>query len=201
MADISLTTFVDFVSKSGTSRLTCVRNAKKQYQRSYKPEFDFWKPLRDAIVDMHRHGRSKDSLDEVLTKISDRKKVKLYPGRIQAYKRWVGRKRFEWLGCESSRWTQGSLTVRVNPELCMSVDDTNYLIKLYFKEERLSKNRMDAMLFLIQTACPLADTAGSTPAILDVPRGKLIEPTRSIPGLDALLAGEAEAFVQMWKRI
>jgi len=39
--EISLTTFVDFVIASGTPRLTCVRNAKKQYGEYYQPAFDY----------------------------------------------------------------------------------------------------------------------------------------------------------------
>ena len=44
---ISLTDFVDFVSKSGTSKLTKVKQIKGR--RSYHPAFDFWKLMRDEI--------------------------------------------------------------------------------------------------------------------------------------------------------
>jgi len=200
MPEISLTTFVDFVSKSGTARLTYVRKAKDLYQQEYEPALDFWKSLRDGIVDMHRHNRPKNTLDNVLVGITHRNKINLYPSRIAAYKRWVGRKIIRWRGCEPELWRHGSLTVRVNPELGISINGNDYIIKLYFKEERLSKYRVDTMLFLIRSTFS-QKCSDATPAILDVPRGNLIEPTRDISDIDALLIGEAAAFIQMWNRV
>ncbi len=200
MPKISLTTFVDFVSKSGTTRLTCVRKAKGLYQQEYEPAFDFWKPLRDAIVEMHKHNRPKDTLGNVLAGLTDKNKRNLYPSRIRAYKRWVGRKTIQWAGCDPEIWQHGSLLVRVNPELGVSINGSKYIIKLYFKEECLSKNRVDTMLFLIQSTFS-RNHPNATPGILDVPRGKLIRPTRNISDIDALLEGEAAAFIQMWNRV
>ncbi len=44
---VSLTTFVDFVSKSGTPKITVVRRFKRG--DAYRPAFDFYKPVRDAM--------------------------------------------------------------------------------------------------------------------------------------------------------
>jgi hypothetical protein len=46
---VSLTTFVDFVAATGTTRITRVRSAKTYYEQGYAPERDFYKPLRDRI--------------------------------------------------------------------------------------------------------------------------------------------------------
>ena len=200
MLEISLTTFIDFVSKSGAARLTYIRRAKGLYGQEYKPAFDFWKPLRDAIIEMHRQNLPKSSLNAVLDRVSDRKKVDLYPSRIRAYKRWVGRKRISWIGCHPELWRHRSLAVRVNPELGIRVNGVDYLIKLYFKEEPLSKYRVDTMLFLIQSTYS-ESYPDAKPGILDVPRGKLIEPSRDISGIDALLEGEAAAFIEIWDRV
>jgi hypothetical protein len=40
MIDVSLTEFVDFVSKTGTPKLTVVRNVKKRHAEEYDPQTD-----------------------------------------------------------------------------------------------------------------------------------------------------------------
>ncbi len=200
MPEITLTTFVDFVVKSGTPKLTCVRRAKDLYRQDYEPAFDFWKPLREAIVRMHKDGASKKALDAVLLGLSDKNKRKLYPQRIASYKKWLGRKSVEWVGCEMRLWKHATLVVRVNPELAVRINGEPYLIKLYFKQDPLSKTRVDAILHLIRDVFS-EGYADFVPAVLDVARSKLHEPTKPIPAIDVLLRGEAAAFVTMWNSV
>jgi len=114
---ISLTTFVDFVIKSATSRITCVRKAKKLYAGAYSPVFDFWKPLREAIVEMHREGQPKSVLADAVGPSVHARKRGSYEQCIQSYMRWMGRRHFEWSGCQSVLWERSGLSVNVNPEL------------------------------------------------------------------------------------
>ena len=41
---ISLTSFIDFVTKAGTPKMTVVKNIK---QGDYAPAMDFYRPLRE----------------------------------------------------------------------------------------------------------------------------------------------------------
>jgi len=66
MPAISLTTFVDFVIKSGTPRITYVRKTKQLYGQGYSPARDFWKPLRDRIVEMHSREKPCSVLNDLL---------------------------------------------------------------------------------------------------------------------------------------
>src|SRR3972149_4835541 len=120
MPEISLTTFVDFVLASGTARITCVRNAKEMYGQEYHPKFDFWQPLRNAIQELHHNNQDKTKLNAVLGELSDKKKLAAYEKCVRAYQQWMGRKRFQWVGCDSAPWQYGDLSVRVNPELGLS---------------------------------------------------------------------------------
>ena len=199
MLDISLTTFVDFVIKTGTPRLTAIKRAKKQYIEGYSPATDYWRALREAIVELHIKNSKKASLDRVLKKVS-MSKAGNYSKCIEAYKRWLGNKRIKWIGCTTSVWSEESLSVRVNPELGLKIDDTKYFVKLYFKAGKPSKQKIDTILYLIQTKLP-ERYKYVTPAVLDVQRSKLFCPTREITGIDALLAGEASAFVTMWDKV
>ena len=200
MPPISLTTFVDFVIKSGTPRITCVRDAKKLYAEGYSPVFDFWKALREAIVELQREGRPKSVLSDLLGPSVHPKKRESYAQRIESYRGWMGRKDFEWTGCRSVLWESGGLSVNVNPELGMRIDGEEHVIKLYFKKDKPSKRRLETMLHLIGTTLP-AEKADATPGILDVKRGGLFTPTVAVADIDALLVGEAAAFVAMWNQV
>lgn len=195
-----MTTFVDFAVASGTRQLTCVRNAKEMYSDGYEPKIDFWKPLREAIVSLLRENRPKDSLREFMSGITHEQKLTSYPKVLAGFEKWMGRKRIEWFGYEPVTWRSGDLSVRVNPELGVRMDGVDHVIKLYFKAEQPTKPRLDTMLHMINTTIP-SKYAVSKVGILDIQRSKLHVPTRPIANLDALLAGQAAAFVEMWKRI
>ena len=53
MPQISLTDFVDVVAKAGRPKATKVRQVKERH--AYEPAFDFYKSLREHIVENHRH--------------------------------------------------------------------------------------------------------------------------------------------------
>ncbi len=199
MTEISMTTFVDFVLASGTKRLTCVRTAKADYAQPYKPARDFYGALREAIVDMHQNQRPRESLDSALLGVGNTR-TSAYVECIAAYKQWCGRKRFQWTDTFRSDWTNGGLTVKVNPELGMRINGTPYIIKLYFKGESPSKIRLETMFHLLRLSLP-RELVDATPGILDVRRGNLFVPSRQIADIEALLAGEASAFQTIWDAI
>ncbi len=86
MTKISLTDFVDFVIKSGTPKLTKVKQIKGRGE--YSPASDFWKNLREAIVDYHKADSSNKKLLDNATKQKDAKRAKHYPSRIAGYKKF-----------------------------------------------------------------------------------------------------------------
>jgi len=198
---ISLTTFVDFVSAVGTSRLTRVRKAKEQYKRGYDPRGDFWRQLRLGIIAMHKQEEAKSYLDNIVEKLNPRSNRRFpYQKCIRTYKKWMGRKRFEWFEPGSMHWTHRNLIVLVNPELGLKINGEPHLIKLYFKAEPLSKYKEDVIHHLMRKTPSEADSE-LKPGILEVQRGKHITQTVDVAGIDALLVAEASAFLEMWNRI
>ena len=119
---------------------------------------------------------------------------------IESYKRWLGRKSIEWIGCSQVTWDFDALAVKVNPELGLKINGTNHIIKLYCKADAPSKARIDTILYLIKSTLPRRQRS-FTPAVLDVQRGRLFVPTRDIPNIDVLLSGEASAFTTMWNQV
>jgi len=74
---ISLTDFIEYVSKVGTTKFTKVKEIKNR--EPYHPAFDFWKPLREKIIEIHKENKNKNLLDEVLNDLTDKNKINLYP--------------------------------------------------------------------------------------------------------------------------
>jgi hypothetical protein len=196
MPRISLTTFVDFTTSVGSTRLTKVRRAKAEYGQDYAPQKDFYKALREAIEESFDQGWSAAGLKKKLAQVQDPKKQKNYEVCRRGLTRWAGNKAFIFHPKQRASWKSGDLTVKVNPELDLSINGVRHRIKLYFKGEALSKSRIDVILHLLGSG-----TVKATPGVLDVRRSKLYIPTVDRPGLDALLKAEAAAFNSLWQSI
>jgi hypothetical protein len=196
---ISLTDFVDFVSKSGAPKLTKVKEVKKR--EKYNPAFDFWKPLRDKISDFHKKDKKdKNEFDKLILELTDKKKVGRYTELIKAYKSFLGKKRIKHFNVKSRLWVSNDLGVRVNPEMGLIINDKKYIIKFHFKADKLSTQKVEIILLLLRDMYRPEIEKGSTAAILDVPNKKLITSKTKID-LTPLLIGEANNFESIWNSI
>lgn len=80
MIRIYLTDFVDIASKVGTPKFTKVRQIKER--PDYEPAFDFYRPLREKIIEAHVKNYPKKYLDVALKELHDRKKLTNYPAVV-----------------------------------------------------------------------------------------------------------------------
>ena len=135
----------------------------------------------------------------MLPGLKDPKKLKRYPDAIKAYQRFVGKKHVAWFKPPSAPWTYGGLTVRVNPELGIQFDGKKHVVKLYFKEEKPTKQRLNVVLATMRVALNLGDSA--VPAVLDVSSCRLITPGLVGQDLLPMLQAQAIAFVHMWNAV
>ena len=198
MPEVSLTEFVDFVIKSGTPRLTQVRMIRRRHEEGYDPSRDFYRKLRDGIVELHQEGQPKSSLDALAKGIPDRNKRNTYPVLVRAYKKFLGKKQTAWYEPYKTHWEYGKLRVRVNPELGLSINGDDHLIKLYFKDQKLTKDRVAVISQMMLDA--LGDDAeGQNVALLDVRNSRLHVFDAPDPALKPLLEGEALAFCRMYE--
>ena len=85
MDKISLTYFVDFVLKAGTPKLAGVREWK---ERKDDLSFDFYRQIREAIVDMHRSGKPDAVLDDFLAAQRDERRRRVYPSIVEGYRKF-----------------------------------------------------------------------------------------------------------------
>lgn len=198
MPQLSLTDFVDIALRAGTPKLTKVREIKNRPR--YEPSTDFWRALRLRIIEAHEQGHGPGHLSKSMVALTDRKKKTAYPPLVEAYKKWWGRKEYEWFKPPTEMWTSGPVSVSVNPEIGLRVDERETVIKLYFKADKLTKNRLDVILYLMQETLG-AEAPGATMGVMDVRHSKLFVPTIPIPDLGAMLRGEAAFIASVWESI
>ena len=199
MINISLTDFIDYVSKIGASKFTVVNQIYSREE--YQPAFDFWKSLRDGIIDFHKLDKDKSELDNILIDLTDKKKINRYPALVESYKLFLGRKKIEWFEPPSTEWKTNDLRIKLNPELGLDVNGNLYVIKLYFKTDKLSQMKADLILLLMNTQLKNGDFTEATFAVLDVERNKLFEKTKLNEIHLPLLEGEALSFINIWNSL
>lgn len=196
---ISLTDFIDYISKVGTTKFTKVKEIKNR--DAYHPAFDFWKPLREKIIDIHKDNKNKNLLDEIVNILTDKNKINLYPNLISQYKSFLGKKKTEWIEPPFTDWIMNDLRIKINPEVGLFINDKPYIIKLYFKAEPLSKSKADMILLRMNESLKSGDFKDANFAVLDISRKKLYENCSLNQVHLSLLEGEALSFLKIWESI
>ena len=198
--EISLTDFVEFTLKTGSARLTKVKQIKERPQ--YHPSYDYWKILRDKIIDYHQTNEAKISfLEDCLNTLTNKSKVDNYKNAIDNYLNFIKKKNITWFEPPYSLWKNSELTIRINPELGLVIDDSNYVIKLYFGSEKISKSKINMILTLMNSQFDNLNDNFSF-SVLDVKNKKLhINSKSETDKTKPLIIGEAFAFEHIWNNI
>lgn len=190
MPKISLTDFVDVVSKSGSPKITKVKQIKNR--PAYQPATDFYKPFREGLINLHANGKDRTSLDSIVSSLSDLKKVANYPELIDGYKKWWGKKAIGWFDPPRGVYSSAGVDIAVNPELGLVIDGKRVVVKLYNKAEPITQFRIDMVPLLMELVLRGSCASDDAVALLDVRKGKLhylsVNPATAKFGLDAELA-------------
>lgn len=198
--EVSLSEFVDFILKSGIPRMTHVKNLQGRGQ--YSPATDYYKGLREAIVEFHSGGSADGSiLEQALARHVANHKGSKYPVRLEAYRRFLGKKSAEWFVPPRAEWRFEDLVVRLNPELGLRLNGNATVIKVYWKEQKLTMRQVELILFMMRKELGPLAPEGTTMAILDLPSAKLLTEGKSNLDLSPLLRSEARAFIELWKSL
>lgn len=198
---ISLTEFIDFIMKSGPSKMTKVKKVIRMRTLEYETYMDFYKPIRDKIISIHKFGLDKDELKTMLKELKDGKKISNYPKLVDGYIRFLGRKEIGWFRPPSSKLKESELQIAINPELGLEIKDTKYIVKLYFKQESLDKHHADICLTILNRAFNPKEICDAKFAILDVARGKWYTSDTLKKNYAPLVQGEALSFLSMWNNL
>lgn len=195
MIRLSLTDLVDIVSKSGTPKATKVRQVK--LRPDYEPAHDFYKPLRDLIIEIHKKGKPKQELDKIAGYISDKKKIESYPRIIQGYKKWWGCNTFQWIEPPRSAYTANGVEIIVNPELGLKFGKENHVIKLYFKSDPLSKFKSDIITNLMEIELRTLKNENVKMSVLDIRNAKLFT-CSGTPVIKLVIDAELAYIASLW---
>lgn len=196
---ISLTDFIDFVSRSGGTKQTKVKQVKNR--DPYHPATDFYKPLREGIIEIHERDGKKGDLDKLMKGLTDEKKKKNYPEAIAGYKKFWGRKNVTWFTPPSKHWLVGDVDIHVNPELGLECDGKFWVIKLYMKAEPLTRDRVKQILSLMEDQLRKKVEDEVCFCVLDVKNGRFFCNDKKDVSMLPLLKGEVLSFETIWKSL
>jgi hypothetical protein len=197
MPRISLTDFVDVVSRVGMQKITKISEIK--HREPYAPQTDYWKQLREHIVENHSRGGNRANLLSANQITHNQDKQINYSAALDGYRTFWGRKNLSWFQPPTLLWNCNGLDVSLNPELGLIINNSFHVIKLYFKADPLSKAKVDLILFLMHQALPQTIQGEAiTYGILDVRRAKNILPNGFNARMIAALQGEAQYISTVW---
>ncbi|WP_191561599.1 hypothetical protein [Metabacillus idriensis] len=202
--NISLTDFVDFSIRNGTSRLTKLKEIKSR--KDYHPGLDYWKGMRDGLENFHKNKRNIDFLSSIVDESHPSKKVN-YQQVIDRYKSFLGRKNIEWFTPSKDKWIYNNLNITVNPELGLVINDVPHLIKIYFKENPsqpntlLDKRKLETIFFLMEDTLNHNYEQEINYSVLNAKTGKLITKNKSFINIREILESDALAFNHLWENI
>jgi len=198
MRRLSLTDFVEIVSKSGTPKATKVRQIKDR--PDYNPSLDYYKQIREAIVQMNKEDMGADFLDGVIMNISAKKREN-YAAIKAGYDKWCRKKELIWFDPPTYLYERSGISVSVNPELGLKINGRPYLVKLYFKPEKLTKNRVDIITYLMTNCLKNTSPKETTMSILDTRNSKIIEEPLPDNTLEVLIDAELAYIAKLWDGI
>ena len=201
MVHITLADFLDFVSKSGSSKLSKVKRLK--HRPPYRPSFDYYRPLRESIAAVHRACGDRAAFDHILADAMPQE----LPVRAEltevasAYRAWWGRKQLGWFEPPRIIWTQGDIAITINPDVGLILDGRPHLLKLWFRDVPLGKRGLDVVFQLMEDATTGLVPPGTEVGVLDVRRSRLFTPTIEVPNASAWLNGEVAYLSAAWAEV
>jgi hypothetical protein len=193
MPDISITDFTDFALRTGPPKISKV--VELFGRGEYVPSHDFWKPLRDHICEFHEG--SCGHLAFAHTGAHEKKRTR-YEDALRGYKKFLKTNEAEWFKPHRAEWRYEDLSVRINPEVGFNLGGESLLVKLYFRQEALTKYRVQIVLRLMSAG---QKNKKFRMAVLDVVRSKLYIETEQNDQMNALLEGEAATFLAIWNSL
>ena len=198
---VSLTDFVDFMCKAGKSKISQVKAIKKRQDSPYNPAKDFYKPMREGIINFHKFNKGLNSLNAIWVGATDVKKRTAYPNIISGYRRFLSGKDITWIKSpKANSWMYRNLEIRINPELCLAFGGNEHTIKLYFKKDRLSRNHALSINHLMQTSLGNGKTRNIL-GVLDVRNGILIEELPVNGEFVQMVNDEASNFLRLYNSV
>lgn len=199
MPRITLTDLIEVVTKAGSPKATKVSQLKSR--QAYDPATDFYKPLREGLVMLHKKGGSKGDLVNLAKGLSDTKKAANYPQMVMGYKKWWGNKILEWTTPPTGTYTSSGIDVAINPELGLKINGQPHVVKLYLKSDSLTKTKADLIVTLMSHVfCP-SQPHGTQFCVLDVRNSRLFAYSATGKNFKSMVDAELSYIASLWPHV
>lgn len=199
MTKIVLSDFVELITKAGLPKATAVSQIKNREE--YNPAHDFYKILKDSIIEIHQNSLPKSDLKEIISKVYDKKRRSNYPKVIEGYKKWWGKKELTWFKPETGSHCHAGIEVSVNPDIGLNVNGDPHIIKLYFKGTKLTKPKVDIITGLMENSIRPKVKGDVHLSLLDVRNSKLFTSSGNNPKVNALIDAELAFVSSIWGKL
>ncbi|WP_296280507.1 hypothetical protein [Pseudoxanthomonas sp.] len=199
MPRITLTDFIDVVTKSGSPKATKVAQLKNR--DVYDPATDFYKAFREGLVLIHKNGGSKDELASLAKGLKDPKKLANYPLMIKGYKKWWGNKSLAWFNPPGSTYSQAGFDVAVNPEIGLTINGQRHVLKLFLKTDPLTKTRADLIVTLMAHVLGPMDKTDTEFCVIDVRNGKSYSHSSTSKNFKPMVDAELSYIASLWPHV
>lgn len=113
----------------------------------------------------------------------------------------TGRKSFVWFDPLNSMFSNAGVNISINPELGLEFDGKKYVVKLYFKGDTLTKNRIELVTQLMEHCLRPSVSPNVMMAVLDTRASKLFIGSESDPRLIAALKAELRYIAELWPQL
>lgn len=199
MPRITLTDFIEVVTKSGSPKATKVSQLKNR--QTYDPATDFYKSLREGLVALHKKSGGKADLANLTKGLADAKKAANYPAMVAGYKKWWGHKTLKWFDPPGDTYANFGIDIAINPEVGLEINGNRHVIKLYFKTDALTKNKADLIVTLMSHVLSASQLEGTAFSVLDVRNSKLF--TYSVMGksFKPMVDAELSYIASLWPHV
>jgi hypothetical protein len=191
---VTSTTYMDFLMKTGLSRFGVVKTAHRLYNSEFKQGFDYYRQIRMGIIRMLRTNGGFDDLWAIVEEAPAERRDN-FASAVTGFESWMKGKGIVWGSPPQSHlWRHADLEVLCNPELLMNVNGDPFRIKLYFKAPPVTQRGANLVIHLHE----VAGLTNENLAVLDVRRGKSFRKTYLRGDYDTVLQSEALSFAAMW---
>jgi len=199
MSEIGYDSFADYILKKEKHKKTFVRGIKKR--APYSPKTDYYLQLRVRLKQICKKHDSLNTLDEMLSKLTNLNKKNGYPVLITKIKEFLAPKKYTWVDPSKKVIQYGDLAIRVNPELGLKIGNTIYFIKLYLKKTKITTEKINILKKIMQEAYSEIDENIHV-AIFDVRGGNFYSiPINQNMELTYDLQKEASNWCKVWEEL
>jgi len=194
---VSITSFIDFVGRSGSTKLAFAKTIQSQLADPEYDNKDHYQTFRAGIGKYHSEGGEKKDLIQLMDGLPSNRKDS-YRALVEGYLKFLGKNTFQWFQPPTGAWKQGNIHIPLMPTLGLETEERKMIVYLHVKAEKPTRDQVSLILTLLN-AC-FAET-GHTIALLDVRNSKLHIFENDMLPLLPLLAGEATLLEHLLKTI